>query len=150
MGRGSSRINADRSYRAIAWAVTVAVLAHLAVNLLHGRAHTELRVGLSSWQQLYVLAVILLAPLAALILSWTRYIKAGLWLLLVTMLGSLVFGICYHYIIISNDHVAHLPPGEARGLFRVTALLLVVTEIIGVAVAAVAIRTLLRKHDAHA
>ena len=150
MGRGSSRINADRSYRAVAWIVTVAVLAHLVVNVLHGRAHTDLRVGLSNWQQIYVIAVILLAPLVALILSWTRYIKAGLWLLLVTMLGSLIFGICYHYIIISNDHVAHLPPGEARGLFRVTALLLVVTEIVGVAVAAVAIRTLLRKHDAHA
>jgi hypothetical protein len=143
--RGSSRINA---YRPVALAVTVAVLAHLVVNVLHGRAHTELAVGLSSWQQFYVVAVILLAPLVALILSWTRYIKAGLWLLLAAMLGSLIFGICYHYIIISNDHVAHLPPGEARGLFRITALLLAVTEIVGVAVAAIAIRTLLRKHDA--
>ena len=150
MSRRSSRINVDRSYRPVAWLVTVAVLAHLVVNVLHGRAHTELGVGLSNWQQFYVLAVILLAPLVALILSWTRYIKAGLWLLLGAMLGSLIFGICYHYIIISNDHVAHLPPGEARSLFRVTALLLGVTEIVGVAVAAIAIRTLLRRPDAHA
>src|SRR6185295_12509863 len=138
------------SYRSVAWIVTVVVLAHLVVNVLHGRAHTELAVELSSWQQFFVIAVILLAPLVALVLSWTRYIKAGSWLLLGAMLGSLIFGICYHYIIISNDHVAHLPPGEARYLFRVTALLLVVTEIVGVAVAAIAIQTLQRKHDAHA
>ena len=138
------------SYRTVAWLVTIAVLAHLVVNVLHGRAHTELAVGLSSWQQFFVIAVILLAPLVALVLSWTRHIKAGLWLLLAAMLGSLIFGICYHYIIISNDHVAHLPPGEARYLFRVTALLLAVTEIAGVAVAAIAIQTLQRKHDAHA
>ncbi len=149
-GRGSSRVNADRSYRSVAWVVTVVVLAHLVVNVLHGRAHTELAVGLSSWQQFFVVAVILLAPLVALVLSWTRYRKTGLWLLLAAMLGSLIFGICYHYIIISSDHVAHLPPGEARGLFRVTALLLAVTEIVGVAVAAIAIQTLIRKHDAHA
>jgi hypothetical protein len=59
------------------------------------------------------------------------------------MLGSLIFGICYHYVVISPDHVAHLPPGEARGVFRITALLLVITETVGVAVAAWA----LRKHS---
>jgi hypothetical protein len=121
-------------------AVAVIVIAHLIVNLLHGRAHTELGVGLSSWQQFYVIAVILLAPLIALLLSWTRYAQAGLGLLLVSMLGSLIFGACYHYIIVSNDHVAHLPPGDARGLFRATALLLLLTEAAGVVLAAIALR----------
>lgn len=121
-------------------AVTITVIAHLIVNLLHGRAHTELSVGLTSWQQFYVIAVILLAPLIALLLSWTRYAQAGLWLLLVSMLGSLIFGACYHYIIVSNDHVAHLPPGDARGLFRTTALLLLLTEAAGVVLAAIALR----------
>ena len=125
-------------------AVTVAVLAHLIVNLLHGRAHTELGVGLTSFQQFYVIAVILLAPLIALLLSWTRYARAGLWLLLASMLGSLIFGVCYHYIIVSSDHVAHLPPGDARGLFRVTALLLLITEATGVVLAAIALRTRIR------
>ena len=122
-----------------AW-VTIAVVAHLIVNVLHGQAHTKLDVGLSNWQQVYVIAVILLAPLLALALSFTRYFRAGLWLLLASMLGSLVFGGCYHYIIISPDHVAHLPAGDARGLFRVTALLLLITETFGVIVAAMALR----------
>jgi hypothetical protein len=121
--------------------VTIAVLAHLIVVLLHGQAHTRLGVGLSDWQGLYVLVVIVLAPLIALGLSFTRYAGAGLWLLLASMLGSLIFGACYHYIIISSDHVAHLPAGEARGLFRVTALLLLITETFGVVVAAMVLRT---------
>jgi hypothetical protein len=121
--------------------VTIAVFAHLIVVLLHGRAHTSLDVGLSNWQQLYVLAVIVLAPLVAFVLSLTRYVRAGLWLLLASMLGSLIFGACYHYIIISSDHVSHLPAGDARSLFRVTAVLLLITETFGVAVAAMALRT---------
>ena len=121
------------------WVATV-VLAHLVVNILHGQAHTALAVGLSNWQNIFVITVILLAPLVALALSFTRYVRVGLWLLLVSMLGALIFGVCYHYLIISPDHVAHLPLGDARGLFRTTALLLVITEVFGVAVAAIALR----------
>lgn len=116
--------------------ITIVVLAHLVVNLLHGNAHTSLGVGLSTWQTLYVLAVILVAPLLALGLLFTRYSRAGLWLLSASMLGSLIFGFLYHYIIISPDHVSHLPPGTAQGMFRVTAVLLLITEALGVVVAA--------------
>jgi len=104
-----------------------------------------LDVGLTSWQQFYVVVVILVSPLIALLLVWAKYSRAGLWLLLASMFGSLIFGACYHYIIVSSDHVAHLPPGEARGLFRVTALLLLITEALGVVVATVAIRTFFKQ-----
>lgn len=124
------------------YSVTIVVLAHLIVNILHGQAHTNLAVGLSNWQQIYVVTVILLAPLVALVLSFTRYARAALWLLLVSMLGALIFGLCYHYVIISPDHVAHLPAGDARGLFRVTALLLLMTEALGVVVAPMALSRL--------
>lgn len=127
-------------YRQLAW-VTLAVVAHLIVVLLHGQAHTRLGVGLSSWQNSYVLAVIVAAPLVALLFVFTRFVRAGLWLLLASMLGSLIFGLCYHYLIISPDHVSHLPAGDARGLFQTTAVLLLVTEGFGVIVAALALRT---------
>lgn len=119
--------------------VTIVVLAHLVVNLLHGNAHTSLGVGLSGWQQVYVYGVILLAPLLALGLSFTRYARDGLWLLLLSMFGSLIFGFLYHFIIISPDHVAHLPAGTAQGIFRITALLLLITEALGVVVAGMAL-----------
>jgi len=110
---------------------TVAVLAHLAINLLHGRAHEELRVGLSAWQSIYVVTVILIAPLIAMLLLWTRYARVGLLVLVISMAGSLIFGVIYHYVIVSPDHVSHLPPGDAQGVFRMTALLLIVTELLG-------------------
>ena len=120
--------------------VTIAVLVHLIVTIFHGQAHTRLGIGLSDFQNLYVLTVIVAAPLVALALSFTRYFRAGVLLLLASMLGSLVFGFVYHYVIISPDHVAHLPVGEARGLFRVTAVLLLITEAFGVVVAALTLR----------
>ena len=117
--------------------IAIAVLAHLLVNVFHGRGHTSLGVGLSAWQQFYVLTVVLLAPLVALGLSFTRYTKAALWLLLVSMLGAFVFGGLYHYVIISPDNVSHLPPGDARGMFHITALLLLVSEAFGALVGAI-------------
>jgi len=123
---------------------TIAVLAHLAVNLLHGRAHEALGVGLSAWQNIYVIVVILIAPLVAMVLLWTRYARPGLWLLVVSMAASLVFGAVYHYVVVSPDHVSHLPPGDAQGMFRMTALLLILTELFGVVVGLLGMRTSLR------
>ena len=120
--------------RSIALLSTVSVLAHLVVSIVHGRAHESLGVGLSSWQNTYVLSVIVIAPLIAMVLIWTRYARTGLLLLVISMAGSLIFGFVYHYVVISPDHVSHLPPGDAQGLFRTTALLLILTELFGLVV----------------
>ncbi|HEY0724581.1 MAG TPA: hypothetical protein VGD41_11440 [Pyrinomonadaceae bacterium] len=119
--------------RSIVLLGTVAVLAHLVVNMVHGNAHQQLAVGLSSWQNIYVLTVIIIAPLVAMVLIWTRLARLGFLLLAASMAASLIFGIAYHYVVISPDHVSHLPPGDAQGLFRTTALLLVLTELLGIA-----------------
>ena len=121
--------------------VTLVVLAHLAVNVLHGRAHAQLAVGLSAWQNVYVIGVILVAPLLAMVLIWTKQMRFGLVLLILSMSGALVFGVFFHYINISPDHVSHLPPGDARGLFRTTALLLGVLELLGVVIGVLALRS---------
>ena len=120
----------------------VAVLLHLLVTLLHGHAHTELRIGLSEWQQLFVIVVILVAPLIAASLLLTRYARLGLWLMVVAMAGSLIFGVYFHYVAISPDHVSHLPPGDSQGTFRLTALLLMVTELFGLVVGLTGLRKL--------
>ena len=120
---------------------TVVVLVHLVINVLHGRAHGELGVGLSAWQNIYVITVILIAPLIALLLLWTRYARLGLLVLVISMAGSLIFGVIYHYVIVSLDHVSHLPPGDAQGVFRMTALLLVLTELLGLAAGLFALRS---------
>ncbi len=119
---------------------TIAVLVHLAVSLVHGYAHTQLGVGLSAWQNSYVLIVITLAPLVGLALVWMRRVRIGFALLAISMAGSLVFGGYFHYIGISPDHVSHLPPGDTQGLFRVTAVLLLVTELVGLIVGMIGLR----------
>ena len=119
---------------------TVAVLAHLLIVLLHGIAHSELGVELSAWQETYVAIVIVVAPLVAVVLLWTRHVRLGLWLLAVSMCGSLIFGGYYHYVVVSADHVSHLPPGDAHGLFWVTAPLLVLTEMFGLVVGLLGLR----------
>jgi hypothetical protein len=119
---------------------TIAVLAHLLVSFVHGYAHTELGVGLSAWQNGYVLIVITLAPLVALSLIWTRHRRVGFVLLIASMVGSLAFGAYYHYVAISPDHVSHLPAGDTQGLFRVTAGLLLATELFGAIVGVAGMR----------
>src|SRR5262249_36339271 len=106
--------------RSIVLLSTLSVLAHLVVSMVHGQAHERLVVGLSPWQNIYVMTVIVVAPLIAMVLIWTRYAHTGLVLLVISMAGSLVFGVAYHYVVISSDHVSHLPPGDAQGLFRTT------------------------------
>ena len=119
--------------RSIVLLGTVVVLAHLVISMVHGNAHQQLAVGLSSWQNIYVLTVIIIAPLIAMVLTWTRLARLGFLLLAASMAASLIFGLAYHYVVISPDHVSHLPPGDAQGLFRTTALLLVLTELLGIA-----------------
>ena len=116
------------------WLGTAVVLAHFAVVMLHGSAHTQLKVGLAPWQTAFVLIVIVVAPLLAAIIIWTRFSRFGFGLLSLAMAGALIFGVYFHYLTISPDHVAHLPPGDAQGSFRLTALLLAITETIGLVI----------------
>jgi len=116
------------------WLGTAVVLAHFVIVMLHGSAHTNLKIELAAWQTVYVLIVIVVAPLLAAILIWTRFSRFGFALLAAAMGGALIFGVYFHYLLISPDHVSHLPPGDAQGTFRLTALLLAITEAIGLTV----------------
>jgi uncharacterized membrane protein YhiD involved in acid resistance len=91
--------------------VTTLVLFHFAGSLWHGDAHTTLAVPLSSLQTAFVVAVVLVAPLVGAILLWTRYFAAGNWTVGLSMVGSVLFGVYNHYVLISIDNVEHLPPG---------------------------------------
>ena len=68
------------------------------------------------------------------ILVWTRLARWGYLLLALSMAGALGFGIYHHYIAVSSDHVAHLPPGDAQTMFQATAALLVLAESLAVAI----------------
>jgi hypothetical protein len=111
-----------------------AVVVHALIVLAHGIAHAELGVELSVLQTGYVVVVIAVAPIVASVLLWTRLSRPGWFLLTVSMAAALVFGIYWHYVAISPDHVSHLPEGSFAGAFRFTARLLVFSEAFGTVV----------------
>jgi hypothetical protein len=94
-------------------AIAVLVAIHLAVALWHGSAHRELSVALPLAKNIFVFVVILIAPVVAASLVWTRHASVGLWMFFLSMLGALVFGAYHHFILISPDNVGHLPNGSA-------------------------------------
>lgn len=109
--------------------LTVIVLAHLLVAIVHGAAHARAHVALSRAATLFVVIVILAGPLIGLAVTWPAE-RLGGWMIALTMAGSLVFGLVNHFVLASPDHVAHVDP-QWRLLFTTTAVLLAVTEAIG-------------------
>lgn len=110
---------------------TAIVVAHLLVNIAHGLAHRELRVGLPPSGSVFVILVVLILPLVAMALIWTVQKRLGLFLLSLSMLASLLFGLYHHFLVISPDHV-HSQPTSPWGIaFILTAYGLLITEAIG-------------------
>jgi hypothetical protein len=137
----------------LAWRIPIVrygvlvVLAHIMVNGLHGIAHQQAEVSISDLQFAYVFLVIFVAPIAAAVMiSFNRPKKMqrdGAWLLLVSMLGSLLFGFAYHIVLPSSDNiftVMHEPSLNNAIFFTSTAILLVVIDGLGSWVGAIAVR----------
>ena len=106
------------------------VLAHLAVTVLHGRAHAGAAVPMSTAANLFIIAVIVIAPLAGAVVLWFFSPQAGAWLLALSLGAAFMFGVVNHFILESPDHVARIA-SDWKGLFTVTAVLVALTEALG-------------------
>jgi amino acid permease len=115
----------------IAWLM---ILLHAIIATVHGLAHTRLGINLNTFQSTYVLLVIMLAPIMAAVLLSTRHQRLGFAILVLSLAGSLVFGVYWHYLAESPDNVFHLHEGTPQSLFRLTAILLVLSEGCGIIV----------------
>jgi len=111
---------------------TAVVLVHLAIVMLHGAAHTSLRIELAPAQNMFAIVVIVLAPLVACGLLWTRFWRSGAYLLSISMLGALIFGGYKHFLSPTNDNVAQMQHAGWGGVFLATSILLFVTEAAGI------------------
>jgi len=130
----SMKRRADNRSAPVGLAIGI-VLFHLALNIAHGMAHGRLAIGLDAFQKVFVVAVILLAPLFAAYLIWKGRLRLGGALLAISMAGALVFGVYFHFILPGPDHVTHinLPLSfDMRDIFDVTAALLALFECLGV------------------
>jgi hypothetical protein len=110
---------------------TAIVVAHLLVNIVHGLAHRELRVGLAPLDSIFVIVVVLIFPLIAWALLWTPEKRLGLILLSLALFASLLFGLYHHFLAVSPDHVHWQPPNAWGTTFVLTAYLLLITEAVG-------------------
>jgi hypothetical protein len=112
-------------------AITALAAVHLAATLWHGDAHTKLDIGLPIAKSIFVFAAIIIAPVAAAGLIWTRYVSIGLWLFVLAMLGALLFGAYHHYVWVSPDNVGHLPAGsqESHSQFISSAAVIALLEL---------------------
>lgn len=109
------------------------VVAHLAISIVHGAAHTGAHVPLSLVASLFVFAVIVAGPVVGVALSW-RAAQLGTLIVAVTMAGSLIFGLVNHFVLESPDHVSHVQ-APWRLLFGTTAVLLSITELLALGLA---------------
>jgi Na+(H+)/acetate symporter ActP len=120
----------------VARRVTVAstvVSAHLLTSAAHGVVHGIASVPLSGPQQAFVVAIVGVAPLVALGLMWQRRERAGLALLAASLAGSLCFGVAFHFVLSTPDHV-HAVAGRWRVPFGATASLVALADALGLGI----------------
>src|SRR5829696_7139838 len=106
------------------------VAIHFAVVIVHAIAHEVLPVEASAAQLAFIIPVIIVAPVLAAIVLLKRE-KAGAILFTAAMLASLIFGVYYHFIADTIDHVshvAHMQPVFWSQTFAATAYLLAISE----------------------
>jgi|SRR6185295_12707752 len=116
-------------------AITVVVI-HFAVVVLHSIAHQLLSVNASPAQLAFIFPVIIVAPVVAGFML-PKFEKLGTVLLTVSMIGSFVFGVYYHFTADTIDHVAHvalLEPHRWSQMFLATSYLLAISELLGAVV----------------
>jgi hypothetical protein len=114
-------------------------VVNLVLLVAHGWVHRVLGVALSPAQTAIVYGLIVPGPLIALLLLVRSPFLANC-VLLITMTVGLVFGGLFHYLVVSPDHVAHLPPSSGGALFRASAAGLAIAEAIGIMVAIAGLR----------
>ena len=79
---------------------------------------------------MFIGVVIAIAPLVALYLLYTSWLRWGILLLLLSMLGSFLLG-SEHFLLPGSDNVATVQPGVWYLPFRLTAVLLALIEAVG-------------------
>src|SRR4051812_32803848 len=114
--------------------LAVTVLLHLAVSLLHGRAHTGAGVELAAPALLFVVTVVLAAPVLGLAVR-LRLPRGGAWLISAALAGSFVFGAINHFGLNGPDRVDHVN-GAWRTVFAASAAGLAALEAFGSVLAA--------------
>jgi hypothetical protein len=119
-----------------AWLGTALVAVRTIPLVLHSAAHVQLQIYLPSiLANAYIWVVLFVAPLVAAGLLWTTAARGGAWLLFWSMLGSLLFELYNHFMVMSPDHVSQVPDTFWGHMFQITAAATAILEAAGCAIA---------------
>ena len=116
------------------------VIAHLLVQVPHAVAHNMLHIDMNLWQNIYILIVINALPIVAAVLMWRRK-RLGYLLLLLSMAGSFVFGVFYHFIAAGPDNVHSLGVHAWSNTFLWSAVCLALVEAAGTIIGLIGLRS---------
>ena len=131
----------DQNERTLKLTALWLVWVHFAIVVLHSVAHEVLSVKATPAQLAFIVPIIIVAPVVAGFMLPGRN-RAGAFVLMVSMIGSFAFGLYYHFVADTVDHVAHvarLRPAFWSAVFQATAYLLLASEISGAAVAGISL-----------
>jgi len=109
---------------------------HYLVNLAHGVAHGGVPVPLTPFQTAFVVIVVGFGPLVGVWLSRSDRPTLAWGSLAAVLAAGFVFGVAFHYVIASPDHVANVPAGSWKLPFEGTAALVALVDGGGALVAA--------------
>jgi hypothetical protein len=123
------------------------VAVYLLLNGAHGLSHLGAAVPLEPWQIAFVAVVIVLLPIVAAVLYGTRHIGVAAWTLMTSLAAGLVFGVCYHFIADTVDHVSHRHADGEGIVFVITAVLLIPAALAGMVFAWWSWRSLRLRHQ---
>jgi predicted DCC family thiol-disulfide oxidoreductase YuxK len=115
---------------------SIFAVLHLLIALVHTLAHQQLAIFGSAAHSIVVVALIYLAPAYALALVRRPPRRAAGWLC-ASLAGSFAFGVYYHYLFVSPDHVSQLPAAAWAHAFWWSALLLALCDAVGALVLAI-------------
>lgn len=111
--------------RAMLTTATWLVVVNAVILLAHGAAHFNLHIlPMTIFDYLFIVIVIWILPLVALFMMYNmRLSRWGALLLLLSMLGSLIYGLLYHFLLPGMDNVANSGSAPWHLLFIITSYL---------------------------
>lgn len=128
--------------------VLFVVVLHFLIALIHGIAHGRVSVDLTTWQGVFVGAVVVIAPVAGVVVRARGRRRVGTLVTAVSMLAAFVFGTLYHFVLGGDDNIrlhgawnASAHPSAWAWVFTVSAVGVVASEMAGAVVAGMALAT---------
>jgi hypothetical protein len=126
---------------------TTLVLVRMVPLVLHSTAHIKLGIlAPTVWMNAYIFLVLMAAPFVAAGMLRTAAARSGAWVLLWSMVGSLVFEVYNHFMAMGPDHVSQVPDTFWGHTFQITAVATAILEVIGCAIAVYLLRGPLSRH----